>query len=196
MPSPRSPWEPRFTWERDSISSRNDAGYRLAGLGSRATRSGAALDHLPRSDFPLTGRVAYLNSAGMGLIPRSVQEAHDGFAREVATSGSLAFFEHLKAIKDAPRAAAARLFNANPADISIVTSTSEAINQIAWWLRPRAGQNIVAIDTESPAVTLPWIRVAEETGAKVRLVRASPEPAALSIDRWRPSWMIGRPPYP
>ncbi len=143
-----------------------------------------ALDAIvPRSDFPLMGRVAYLNSAGMGLIPRSVQEAHDGFAREVATSGSLAFFEHLKAIKDAPRAAAARLFNANPADISIVTSTSEAINQIAWWLRPRAGQNIVAIDTESPAVTLPWIRVAEETGAKVRLVRASPEPAALSIEQ-------------
>jgi selenocysteine lyase/cysteine desulfurase len=80
------------------------------------------------------------------------------------------------------RQAAARLFNARPEDIGITTSMSEALCQIAWWLRPSAGSNIVAVDLDFPSVTYAWMRLARETGCEVRLVPALADPAALSFD--------------
>ena len=56
------------------------------------------------------------------------------------------------------------------------------MNQFAWWVRPSRQQNVVAIDIDHPSATFPWLRVAEETGAEVRFVRASNAPGNLAFD--------------
>ncbi len=155
------------------------AGY--PGQMSATADSRSAL--VRRSDFPLTERAAYLNSAGLGLMAAPVIRQHETFAMDLAERGTLAYFDKLYEIKQAPRAASARLFGAPLDCVAIVTSVSEAISQIAWWLRPRAGRNVVSIDIDAPSVTYPWLRVAEETGAEIRLVNAIQDPAALSIEQ-------------
>ena len=40
-----------------------------------------------RGDFPAAGRVAYLNSAATGAIPRQVAEAASSFYADVLASG-------------------------------------------------------------------------------------------------------------
>jgi ferrochelatase len=83
------------------------------------------------------------------------------------------------ALEDA-RDAASKLWNAHRDNIAITTSFTEALGQVAWWLRPEAGTNVVSIDMEFPSVTYPWFRVGAETGAEVRLVKALEDPASLS----------------
>ena len=64
-----------------------------------------------------------------------------------------------------------------------MSSVSEAIAQVAWWLRPGKGKNVVLIDIEIPATTLPWVRVAQETGAELRMVNVSDDPGSLSFEK-------------
>jgi selenocysteine lyase/cysteine desulfurase len=59
---------------------------------------------------------------------------------------------------------------------------TEAMSQIAWSLRPPKGTNVVSVDFEFPSVPYPWMRVARETGAEVRLVPASEHPGQLSLE--------------
>lgn len=137
----------------------------------------------PRRDFPLLGNVTYLNAASMGLVPLPVQEQAAAFDRELALRGTTWFDEAQEVgVLDRARNAAARLLNANADAIAITTSATEAFCQVAWWLRPARGANIVSIDLEFPSVTYPWFRVAAETGVDVRLVQVKDDPASLSLD--------------
>ena len=135
----------------------------------------------PRSDFPALGEVAYLNAASISLVPLPVREAAREFEEDVGGRGTIGFDEAAETrALEAPREAAARLLGVRPEDVAIPTSATEALAQMAWWLRPRG--NVVSIDLEFPSVTYPWLRVAEETGADVRLLEAGSDPASLSLD--------------
>lgn len=135
------------------------------------------------SDFPDPRRAGYLNAAAIGLIAAPVLARHEEFARDLAVRGSAAFFDNVDAILKGPRIAGARLLGVAAKDVAAATSVSEVISQVAWWLYPRAGQNVVSTDLEPEAVTLPWLRVAEDSGAEVRLAALRDDPAALSLTR-------------
>lgn len=137
----------------------------------------------PRSDFPVLREVNYLNTASIGLIPLPVQFEGQAFDREISSRGTTWFDEDEETgVLERARTGASRLLNTATDQIAIVPSASEALSQIAWWLRPAAGTNIVSIDMEHPTVTFPWWRVAEDTGAEMRLVQAFDDPAGLSVD--------------
>jgi selenocysteine lyase/cysteine desulfurase len=138
----------------------------------------------PRSDFPRLKELSYLATASVGLMPLPVQFAAQAFERDIATGGVTGFDEAAEvAVFEGARNGAATLLNADPDDIAIVASATQAIDQVAWWLRPGPGTNIVSIDIEFPSSTYQWYRIAEETGAEVRLVRVLDDPASLSLDR-------------
>src|SRR5690606_37419976 len=122
-------------------------------------------------------------AAAIGLVAAPVLAGHEAFARYLAECASAVFFDNVDAILQGPRIAGAKLFGADPGNVAAATSVSEAISQIAWWLYPRSGQNVVSLDIEPGAVTLPWLRVAEDTGAEVRLVSVRDDPASLSLDK-------------
>jgi cysteine desulfurase / selenocysteine lyase len=134
-------------------------------------------------DYAHTQRAGYLNAAAIGLIAEPVLSTYETFSRNLARRGATAYFDDVERITKGPRRAGERLFGAPAGSVAAVTSISEVICQIAWWLRPRAGQNVVCVDTEPGAVTLPWVRVAEETGAEVRMVPLRNKLESESHDR-------------
>ncbi|HEX6262067.1 MAG TPA: aminotransferase class V-fold PLP-dependent enzyme [Actinomycetota bacterium] len=137
----------------------------------------------PRADFPVLEEAAYLNAASIALMPLPVRRAMQAFMEEIAGRGTIGFDDDAEAaVYDGVRSRAARLLGAEPADVAVTTSASEALGQVAWWLRPGEGENVVSIDIEFPSVTYAWMRVAEETGVEVRLVRALEASGGLSLE--------------
>ncbi len=137
----------------------------------------------PRSDFPVLEEVVYLNTGSIGLEPLPVQHAAEELGGQIAGRGTVGFDDEIeKRVGDIPRAAAARLLNAGPDDVAVVTHATEALCQVAWWLKPGVGENVVSADVEFPSVTYPWLRVARDTGAEVRLAPALANPSAFSLD--------------
>lgn len=137
----------------------------------------------PRDDFPVLTEVTYLNTGSIGLEPLPVQRAAEELGGQIAGRGTVGFDDETeKRVGDVPRAAAARLLGASPDDVAVVTHATEALCQVAWWLRPGEGENVVSADIEFPSVTYPWLRVARDTGAEVRLAPALRNPASFSLD--------------
>jgi selenocysteine lyase/cysteine desulfurase len=137
----------------------------------------------PRSDFPVLEEVVYLNTGSIGLEPLPVQEAAEALGSQIAGRGTVGFDDEVeKRVGDVPRAAAARLLGARPDDVAVVTHATEALCQLAWWLKPGEGENVVSADLEFPSVTYPWLRLARDTGVEVRLAPALRDPASFSLD--------------
>jgi selenocysteine lyase/cysteine desulfurase len=116
-------------------------------------------------------------------MPLSAQFASERFGRQLGLYGTTWFDEPTEVgALDAARHAAAALLNAPAEQVAITTSMTEAMSQIAWSLRPSRGRNVVSVDFEFPSVPYPWMRVARDTGAEVRLVPASDHPGELSSE--------------
>jgi cysteine desulfurase/selenocysteine lyase len=112
-----------------------------------------------------------------------VRNAKALFEAQISEVGTVSLDEEAETrALDATRALAAQLFGAQEENIAILTSATEGLCQLAWAIRPPAGSNVVSIDLEFPSVVYPWMRVAQETGAEIRLVRALQSPAQLSFD--------------
>jgi selenocysteine lyase/cysteine desulfurase len=139
---------------------------------------------LRRSDFPILDQLTYLNTASVGLVPASVVTAAHEFELELAQAGTTGMDEDTEVgILEDTRRAAAGLLGAHPDTIAIGTSFTEALCQLAWWLRPGQGQNVVSSDADFPSVTYPWHRIAEDTGCEVRLVGVLDDPAGFGIGK-------------
>ena len=139
---------------------------------------------LRRGDFPAFDRFTYLNTASAGLVPAAVlQPAHE-FEAELAQAGTTGMDEDTEVgILEDARNAAAELLHADPGAIGIATSFTEALCQVAWWLRPGDGQNVVSSDADFPSVTYPWYRIAQDTGCQVRLVSLLDDPESFDVDK-------------
>lgn len=137
----------------------------------------------PAADFPELQKLTYLNSASVAAVPVPVQRDMLAFEAQIAGQGTVSFDDAAEArVYEGARASVARLIGADVQDVAIMTSATECIAQVAGWLRPGAGQNVVSLDVDFPSVTYPWLRIAKDTGAEVRLAPISKNPEALSED--------------
>lgn len=128
-----------------------------------------------RRQFPaLSEAGVYLDSAATALKPRAVIEASDQFYRH--SSGNVhrsrsAAAQHLTELYEEARARTATFLNAPASqDIIWTRGTTEAINMVAQsYLHPRlqAGDEIIVSEAEHHANLIPWLMVAQQTGAKV-----------------------------
>jgi selenocysteine lyase/cysteine desulfurase len=118
-----------------------------------------------RVDFPVTERIAYLNSAATGAIPRQVAHAASSFYNEVLEGGDARWFEWLRR-RERTRELVARLVNAEPEEIGLTTNTSQGMNLIVDALESRG--EVVSCELEFPVTTLPWMH----RGVGVSLVKA------------------------
>ncbi|MBL4802364.1 MAG: aminotransferase class V-fold PLP-dependent enzyme [Emcibacter sp.] len=119
-------------------------------------------------DFPFIASASYLNSAGLGLVPLSVQQKVQEYIQAIGTRGTFGYFEHYEELMHGAIASAAELWGAPIRNVAVATSVSEAVSQVAWWRKPRRGENVVLICDDSSAATYSWLRVAQDTGAEVR----------------------------
>src|SRR5476649_2891874 len=128
-----------------------------------------------RRHFPaLREEVVYLDSAATALKPDAVINATDGFYRHEGGNvhrsqyqGAVSLTEHY----EQARAKVANWLNAPATDSIIWTrGTTESINLIAQsYARPRLlpDDEILVSEAEHHANLIPWLMVAQQTGAKV-----------------------------
>lgn len=128
-----------------------------------------------RAQFPaLADAGVYLDSAATALKPQAVIEATNQFYSLSAGNvhrSQFAEAQRLTARYEAARDQVARLLNAESGKNIVWTrGTTEAINMVAQcFARPRLqpGDEIIVSEAEHHANLVPWLMVAEQTGAKV-----------------------------
>jgi cysteine desulfurase / selenocysteine lyase len=119
-----------------------------------------------RSEFPVTGRLVYLNHAAVAPLCRRAAEAMQHLAQDALEYGSEHYAKWM-ATYHGVRVAAAALINADPAEIAIVKNTSEGIATVATGISWKRGDVVVAFTEEFPANFYPWKRL-ETAGIEVR----------------------------
>lgn len=107
-----------------------------------------------RQQFPVTDRVAYLNTAAAGPLSRQVAEAGAEYYRQMMTDGDKRWDEWLAKREEVRRGVAA-FINAEPDEIALTTNTSSGMNVIVDALEQRG--EVISCDLEFPVSTIPWM---------------------------------------
>jgi cysteine desulfurase/selenocysteine lyase len=124
-----------------------------------------------RSDYPGLGEATYLNQASLGLIGQPAVAAMHTFIDNVARHGNL-FMSDADEIEYCHklRERAAKLFHADPSCVAIVASASEMLGQLPLLLRLKPGATVLAVSSDFPAITRPWLRWATFENLRMRFV--------------------------
>jgi cysteine desulfurase / selenocysteine lyase len=107
-----------------------------------------------RREFPVTERLAYLNSAAAGPVSRASQAAAAGYYEKMMSDGDVHWNRWL-ADREAIRQKVARFINAEPEEIAFTTNTSSGMNVIVDALEDRG--EVISSELEFPVTTLPWM---------------------------------------
>jgi cysteine desulfurase/selenocysteine lyase len=127
-------------------------------LDEKSARPDEPLWRQYRDQFPVTGRLIYLNHAAVAPLPKRCADAMKDFADDALDYGSLHYDKWMDTY-EALRVAAARLIGADRSEIALVKNTSEGIATIAMGMDWRPGDRIVAFKEEFPANYFPWRRL-------------------------------------
>jgi len=107
-----------------------------------------------RKQFPVTEKVAYLNSAAAGPLTRRVAKAAAVYYQLMMNDGDVHWDDWLARREDVRRQIA-MLINAEPDEIGLTTNTSSGMNLIIDALEGRG--EVISDDLEFPVSTLPWM---------------------------------------
>ncbi|HET6671727.1 MAG TPA: aminotransferase class V-fold PLP-dependent enzyme [Pyrinomonadaceae bacterium] len=107
-----------------------------------------------RKQFPVTERVAYLNTAAAGPLARSVMQAGSEYYLQMMEEGDRRWEQWLEK-REAVRRDVAAFINAEPDEIGLTTNTSSGMNLIVDALEHRG--EVISCDLEFPVSTLPWM---------------------------------------
>src|SRR5437870_993201 len=134
-----------------------------------------------REDFPIFQRLVngrplvYLDSAATSQKPRVVIEALEDYYRRYNANihrGIYTIAEEATAAYEEARGKVARFIGApNSSEVVFTRNTTEAINLVAYsWgsATLKAGDEIVLTEMEHHSNLIPWILLAERTGAVLR----------------------------
>ena len=137
---------------------------------------------LDRLLFPCLEDSVYLNQAALGLIGQPATQTMHEFLDSVARHGNLKmdddeeveFFESLRAL-------GGELLNCDTESVAILSCASELLGQLPFLIHPPAGKHVLAVSTDFPALTRPWLRYAQANDCEVRFV--DDDPACDLTDR-------------
>jgi len=123
-----------------------------------------------QAEFPVAERWAYLDHAAVAPIPRRAARAMRAWVDEQEANGYIhwgAWRSEIEVIRER----AARLIQADPAEIAFVTSTTIGINFVAEGFPWAEGDNLVTAAEEYPSNLFPWMNLASR-GVESRTVRS------------------------
>jgi cysteine desulfurase / selenocysteine lyase len=128
-----------------------------------------------RLDYPSLHQSVYLNQASLGLIGQPAVSAMHTFIDNVARHGNLYMSDEDEvAYCGTLRERASRLLHCDSTQVAIVSSSSEILGQLPMLLQPRPGSTVLAVSSDFPAITRPWLRLAALKGVTVRFVDDQP----------------------
>lgn len=126
-----------------------------------------------RAHFDVPEDVCYLNAAAWSPLPKAVVEAgHRGAERKARPWEIPADFAHQQ--HERARTAAARLINADPADVALVSSVGYGCSTAGKILPIPAGSRVLVLENDHTSPVLEWMSRAE---AGEYTVEAVPQPA-------------------
>ena len=123
-----------------------------------------------RDFFDIPRDVAYFNAAGWSPIPKAVAAAGEIGARRKTRPWELSrsFFD---AQYERARAAAARVINAEPADIALISSVGYGVATAARGLHIPEGARVLVVEDDHSSPVLEWSTRAQAGGFTVETVR-------------------------
>ena len=126
---------------------------------------------LNRLDYPTLDGCTYLNQASLGLIGRPAVKTMHKFIDDFARHGNRYMSDADEvACLNSLRSVAAKLFASPESHIAIVASASEILAQLPTMLLPGAGKFVLAVSSDFPAITRPWLRQQIDQKCQVRFV--------------------------
>ena len=132
-----------------------------------------------REQIPFLADVAYLDNASVVPAPKCVLDAMSRYAAECPLNYGVGEFPAARraaALVDEARAKMASFVNAEaPEEIIFTKNTTEAINTVASSGLWREGDEIIITSLEHQSNMMPWIRLADENGVKLRVAQAEPD---------------------
>jgi selenocysteine lyase/cysteine desulfurase len=130
--------------------------------------------------MPIARRFAYFDHAAVAPLPERTARAIARFAEQASLEGDTVWPAWNKRVEET-RLLAARLLNAQPAEIALVHSTSEGLGLVAEGYPWREGDNVVTLDNEFPSNQYPWLNLASR-GVETRRV-APDERGRVDLER-------------
>src|SRR6202048_2418411 len=123
-----------------------------------------------RALFEMPRNICYLNSASYSPLPLRTQEAGRSAVGRKGTPWTLdAAFANVQ--HERARAAAARLINADPADIALIPSVSYGVATAAKLLTIARGARVIVLENDHSSPVLEWQARADAQGFVVETVR-------------------------
>jgi cysteine desulfurase / selenocysteine lyase len=123
-----------------------------------------------RNLFPGAKNSVYLSVCDRGLVADTTAAAVTGFLTAMQGIGTLKG-DH-EAVVGSARQNFARLINATPQEVALVSNVSDGINTIAWAMPWEPGDNVVLCsELEHPNNLYPWLRL-QARGVEIRQVQA------------------------
>jgi cysteine desulfurase/selenocysteine lyase len=128
-----------------------------------------------RARYPTLRECVYLNQASLGLIPDPAVVAMHDLLDRVVRHGNLHMSDEEEAsFLDGLRERAARMLSVQVDRIALLSSASELLGQAPFLLPPRPGSEVIAVATDFPAITRPWLRLAQRGDCVVDFVEDRP----------------------
>lgn len=122
-------------------------------------------------EFPLAGKLCYLNTGGMGLIPRSAIESTVAlYNRHLGAIPYPDLFDELGERVEKSRPVFARWIGASEEEVSFQPSASSGLNFALTMVAPKKGENVVVDDLGFPSGTFPTISLSNK-GVRPRWVK-------------------------
>jgi L-cysteine/cystine lyase len=159
---------------------------------SLPTVAGTAVDSAPdwaavRDRFPVTRRVAYLNSGFQGPMSDAVagaMRARSDLEVEYGATSRRAMDDKADS-SNRLREAAARLLGADPDEVALTGNTTEGVNIAVNGIRIEPGDGVVSTTAEHGGGIVPAYYLRERRGADLRLVPvAADDPDEAILERF------------
>lgn len=122
---------------------------------------------LPRDEFAVAQKYAYLNHAAVGVLPQRTKRALDAFVAAHAGGGVMGTFPYENAMPRY-RAAVGAFLGASGDEIAILRNTGDGANVIGAGMDWRDRDEMLLCDDEFPSNAVPWLAL-RERGVDVRL---------------------------
>jgi cysteine desulfurase / selenocysteine lyase len=123
-----------------------------------------------RAEFPLADTWTYLNHAGTGPVPRSHVTAAGAFLAAMNEGKPPTLLSDSASVADAIRARAARLLSSAPADIAVLSSTTEALGVVPLGLAWAEGDEVITYARDYPSVVYALQRLQRLHGVRIRWI--------------------------
>ena len=128
-----------------------------------------------RSGYPCLDQSIYLNQASLGLLHDKTVAEMTEFLSTVARYGNLKMTDKQEAnFLDPLRGSIAKLLQAQPENIAILSSASELLSQVPNLCSPEPNSKIILVSTDFPSITRPWLTNKKTGDLKICFVNEVP----------------------